>query len=259
MMYLGRRSILNKPWRVVCLVLLLCTLASAQHPGAPVVHPPVAPVHVSPPIYHAPALQAPVMRPPIMYAPITNSPRSGIISSPGRYGTSIVLPPVRPVRPIRPVQPALFIYAPGFFFADPFWRLNSCWYGGCDLVWPWTFAYTTVPSPGPANYVAQAPETQVYVYGGEREDFPQLMLKDGTIINETDYWVVDGQLHFKIIEAAGQKPVENSVPFDELDLQKTIDVNSARGFRFILRNEPFEECVRHHPDGPPPESTPKPE
>ena len=185
------------------------------------------------------------MRP---YAP----PQYGTVRAPGAFSTSIVIPPVHPIRPIRPVIPIVLIYRPPFFFGDPFWRFNSCWSTNCELFWPWTFGYTTISTPGPVNYVAQVAEPPVYVYGGEREDFPQLYLKDGTILNVTDYWVVNDQLHFKVIEAIGQKPVENSIPFDELDLQKTIDANTARGFRFVLRNAPYEQYLQDHPEGPPP-------
>ena len=55
-----------------------------------------------------------------------------------------------------------------------------------------------------------------------------------------------------LLEAkAEMKPEEQVIPFDELDLQKTVDVNTNRGFRFMLRNEPFEQYVRDHPEGPP--------
>jgi hypothetical protein len=30
-------------------------------------------------------------------------------------------------------------------------------------------------------------------------------------------------------------------------LQKTIDVNTARGFRFVLRNEPLEQYLKDNP------------
>ena len=89
------------------------------------------------------------------------------------------------------------------------------------------------------------------MYGEDREDLPQLFLKDGTILNVTDYWVVDNQLHFKVIEETGARPVEHVIPFEELDLQATVDANTKRGFRFLLRNEPFEQYLRDHPDGPP--------
>ncbi|HTT20857.1 MAG TPA: hypothetical protein VMG82_18120 [Candidatus Sulfotelmatobacter sp.] len=256
MMCFGRRSILNVPSVLIIALVVLSGVSWAQHPVIPV-HP-VAPVNVSPPpIYRAPVMQTPVVRPPITYAPVHNPPiytppRNGIFPTVGGFGTSIVLPPVRPVHPIRPVPPVVFIYSPYFFFGNPFWQFNSCWSAACNWFWPWTYAYATASSPGPINYVAQPTQTPVYVYGGEREDFPQLFLKDGTILNVTDYWLVDDQLHFKIIEAIGQEPVEHSVPFEELDLQKTVDANTARGFRFILRNAPYEQYLGDHPEGPPP-------
>jgi hypothetical protein len=77
-------------------------------------------------------------------------------------------------------------------------------------------------------------------------------LKDGTILSVTDYWVVDGQLHFTMIEESGTKPTEHVVPFDALDLQTTVDTNTRRGFRFMLRNEPIQQYLRDHPEGPPP-------
>jgi hypothetical protein len=39
-------------------------------------------------------------------------------------------------------------------------------------------------------------------------------------------------------EESGTKPVEHVIGFDELDLQRTVDVNTQRGFGFVLRSEP---------------------
>jgi hypothetical protein len=140
------------------------------------------------------------------------------------------------------------------FPGGPFWGWNSCWLASCDLFWPW-LGYTTVSSPGPTNYVYHVYQTTEY-YGEEGPDLPQLFLKDGTILNVTDYWLVDDQLHFTMIEEEGGKPVEHVIRFDALDLRKTVDVNTGRGFRFMLRNEPFEQYLRDHPEGPPPVITP---
>jgi len=201
-----------------------------------------------PPMYHTPVAQPPAMRPPTVYAPIYSPLRTGS-RAPGALGGTVVLPPVlRPVHPIRPTSPVIFVYAPHFNYLEP--RYNFCWWTTCDLFWPWISGYNSIPPPAPIKYLTPAIQAPVYVYGGEREDFPQLLLKDGTVINVTDYWVVDGELHFKMIEAIGQKPVEQSIPFEELDLQKTIDANSARGFRVVLRNEPYEEYLRNHPEPP---------
>jgi hypothetical protein len=124
------------------------------------------------------------------------------------------------------------------------------------LFWPWPLGYIPVSFPAPTNYVSQVYETPVYVYGDERPDLPQLFLKDGTILNVNDYWLVDDQLHFTMTEEEGGKPAEHVVPFDALDLQRTVNVNTGRGFRFMLRNEPFEQYVRDHPEGSPPVITP---
>jgi hypothetical protein len=109
----------------------------------------------------------------------------------------------------------------------------------------------------PANSIASyAPQPPLYVFGAERPDVPQLFLKDGSVLFVNDYWVVDDQLHFTIVEDEGMKPAEHVVPFDELDLQRTIDVNTQHGFRFLLRNEPFELYIRDHPEGPPASPSP---
>jgi len=256
------RCTIPPPRLAVLLALVaLAALSAAQRTVIPpvVVRPPAAPVPVSPsPVYRAPApvVQTPIVRPPITTSPIYITPRSGIVASPGRVPTSIILPPIRPIHPIRPRPPAIFIYSPYYVFGDPTWRSNSCWWGSCDFFWLWPLGYTSVYSPGPISYTPQATEPEVYADRGEREDFPRLFLKDGTILTVTDYWVVDGQLHFKMVEAIGQKPVEHSAPFEDLDLQRTVDANSARGFQFILRNEPFEDYVAHHPEGPPPALAP---
>jgi hypothetical protein len=72
----------------------------------------------------------------------------------------------------------------------------------------------------------------------------------------TDYWLVDGRIHFTILEEGGTKSVEHVVPFNELDLQRTIDVNTQRGFRFVLRNESLEQYLWDHPDSSPPPAAP---
>ena len=205
-------------------------------------------MHTSPPpIFHTSVSPAPIIHVPIPSA------RPLVSSLGGALGAARVRPPFRPPRPFPPV---LVVYAPPVFLGAPFWGLNSCWWGSCDLFWPWTLGYTTVSSPGPISYVFPVYETPVYSYGEERPERPQLLLKDGTILNVTDYWLVDDQLHFTMIEEDGGKPAEHVIPFDTLDLQKTVDVNTGRGFRFVLRNEPFEQYVRDHPEGSPPVITP---
>jgi len=248
---LVRRSILKELLIVVSCTLPVCvlsTLAFGQHPG---VRTAGGAVHVSsPPISHAPISSAPIMRAPIIRVPIS-TPRISGVPAAGALGTA-GLRHRHPWRPIRPFPPVVVIYESPFLFGGPFWGWNSCWWASCDLFWPWTLGTTTVYSPGPTNYISQVTETPVYVYGEERPDLPQLFLKDGTILNVTDYWLVDDQLHFTMNEENGAKPAEHVIPFDALDLQTAVDANTQRGFRFMLRNEPFEQYLRDHPEGPPP-------
>ena len=251
-----RRSILiDLAIGFCCLLLTVCVLTLqvlAQHPGAhvgPAVPVPSPPM-VHPPVYHAPIYQAPIYRSP-SYAPIA-APR---ISTPSAHAFATL--PVRPPGPIRPVPPTYrFYFVP--VFTSPFWPFNYCWWSTCSQVWTSALIYNglSIGQWNPPNYVLAPPSQTVYVYGQERPDNPQLFLKNGTVLNVTDYWVVDGQLLFMMFEEDGTKPVEQVIPFDELDLQKTIDVNTQRGFRFLLRNAPYAEYVRDHPEGPPPALSP---
>jgi hypothetical protein len=192
-----------------------------------------------------------ITRPPMSYAPIS-TPRMPVAPYAGAVATFVPHPPRRPVHPFPPV---FVVYQPPFFFGQPFWGWNSCGWADCGLFWP-ALSYTTVSSPGPINYVSPVYETSVNFYGEERQDLPQLFLNDGTILNVTDYWLVDNQLHFTMTEQNARKPAEHEIPFDALDLQTTVDANTQRGFRFVLRNEPFEQYVHDHPEGPPPVVTP---
>jgi hypothetical protein len=231
-----------KKFRIpVSCILSLCVLTPPVVAQRAVARPAGGVVHTSaPPISHIS-----ISRVPIIHAP-TSAARMQI----GSYA-GIGMTRFHPRRPIRPFPPVFVLYESPAFLGGPFWGWNSCWLGGCDLFWPW-LGYTTVSSPGPINYVFQPYPNPVNVYGEEGADMPQLFLKDGTVLNVTDYWLVDDQLHFTMIEEEGGKPVEHVIPFDALDLQETVDVNTARGFRFMLRNEPFEQYVRDHPEGPPP-------
>ena len=244
---LFRRSVFRDFMTVVCCAFIasfFAPLTFAQHPGGTVVHVP------PPPIFHSPMVQ-PAPRAPVIYAPV-NVPRASTVSPVGTMGAIAIRPPRRPIRPF----PVILIYNPTFAFGAPFWGFNSCGWTTCDLFWPWTYQSTYISSPGPISYAPEVYASPAEVYGTESPDLPELDLKDGTILNVSDYWVVDNQLHFMIVEQEGSKPTEEVLPFDALDLQKTVDVNTRRGFRFMLRNEPFEQYVRDHPEGPPPSIVP---
>jgi hypothetical protein len=206
--------------------------------------------------------------------------------------------------PIFPGRPG-FGFGPfgGPFFGGPFigfglgWGFNG-WGPTCGPYWSWGFGCNTLGfydygaggygaggyyenyDYGPAENLEAQPENQgnepyIYQYppapaygGGERE-LVELYLKDGSVYRVTDYWLVNDELHFTTLDATGRARTENVVAFSELDLQKTVDVNTAHGFRFVLRNEPVGEYLEQQqnngsaapaqppqPKGPPRPPTP---
>jgi hypothetical protein len=134
------------------------------------------------------------------------------------------------------------------------------WYYECSGFLPdynYGFGYNAYPSePEYSQPQLEIQNQPIYYYGEENSQYVRLFLKDGTIYNVTDYWLVNGELHFKLLVDDGTKLVEQAIDFGQLDLQKTIDVNTARGFRFVLRNEPLEQYLKDHPSTESPSEAP---
>jgi len=254
MSLLVRRSLLNERVRVatlLCFFICLAVPLLAQHPMR--VAPPPMPF---PPAVHPPVYRAPIYQPPNFPSPGYTPTYETRTSPPANPLNTIIFRP--PARPIHPLPPTFRFYI--FPVAVPVWPTNFCWWATCEPFWTSALVYNGLglDNWNPTNSIsAPASPPPLDVFGAERPDIPQLFLKDGTTLFVNDYWVVDDQLHFTIIEDEGMQPAEHVVPFDELDLQKTIDVNTQRGFRFMLRNEPVELYMRDHPDGPPVSSTPR--
>ena len=61
---------------------------------------------------------------------------------------------------------------------------------------------------------------------------PVIWLKDGYSYELADYWVQDGQFHYRTSYGG-----ENSVPLDRIDLARTGEDNSQRGANFKLNAE----------------------
>lgn len=192
------------------------------------------------------------------HAPAGAHPVGGHVSSP-----HVATPPA--AHPPISRQPVVLGPRPGFgqrpifihhrvSFRPPFFRWGGGfypWWSNCGAAWALDFGCGwRVPEYPVENYVAPPLviyEPEYVYYGGPRE-FVLLFLKDGTAYSVTDYWFVDDRVHFTVLEEGGTRSVEQVIGLDELDLQKTIDVNTRRGFRFVRRDEPLEQYLRDHPD-----------
>ena len=231
---------------VALLVGLDASPATAQRPAPRVVAPPHAPVagHVAvprftpPPVFHAPAFTP---------RPITprGEPNFGVRTGPFFF----------------PARRRFFFAEPFFGFGAQFW-LQPYWLTNCGAVLTWEFGCYALPafSDSYGTYlVPQTYEVPVYVYGSERHDEIQLLMKDGTIYNVSDYWFVNGQVHFTLLQElpdGGYKTAERVVSEVELDLPATVGVNTRRGFRMVKRDEPWRKYLQDHPDDTPPALAP---
>jgi hypothetical protein len=104
------------------------------------------------------------------------------------------------------------------------------------------------PVPYSTGYYVQdfvAPSPAYVFVGNSSPARPQLVFKDGTTYTVSDYWRVDDQLHFITIEEGGTKSVPHSVPFENLDVQRTKDAAAAQGFRYVIRDEPIQQWLQH--------------
>lgn len=206
----------------------------------------------------------------------TENSERGEPSFVGRLGASpsgVYRFPRRPIpgpfRPVFPIfGPPVFVW--GLGFGGPFgwgWGLNSAWGPSCGPFWGWDFGCNALPfyDYGYGNYnyapsddleaqvenwrsepqIYEPPPSPTPLYeGAEQRQLVQLYLKDGTVYNVTDYWLVNDKLHFTTIDPGSRESTEQVIDFDQLDLQRTIDVNTSRGFRFVLRNEPLEQYLQ---------------
>jgi hypothetical protein len=151
---------------------------------------------------------------------------------------------------------------PAFFRFGPDWQWTYPWEPGCGLFW--NGAPVCYNSPlygfGFENYVTVEPyETPAYLYEYERAegDLVWLFRKDGTVYSVTDYWFVNNEVHFRTFDNDGARS-ERVMPQDDLDLSRTVEVNTSRGFRVVKRDQPLEEYLRDHPDATPPAAVPPP-
>jgi hypothetical protein len=123
--------------------------------------------------------------------------------------------------------------------------IGQWWQFGCNDLF--------VTGYGFENYVTMPVyENLPYTYSSEPRELVRLYLKDGTVYSVTDYWFVNNEVHFILPEDEGSKSGEGVIGLDQLDLQRTSDVNTRLGFRVVMRDEPLEQYLRNHPDTNPP-------
>jgi hypothetical protein len=93
--------------------------------------------------------------------------------------------------------------------------------------------YYFVPAPGEAAAAPPQPQQPVV----------KLVLKDGTIFGVYSYWLQNNQLFY-----ITTYNIETSIPIDDLDLQKTVDLNSKLGVNFTLSAKPADQQQPQPPD-----------
>jgi hypothetical protein len=132
----------------------------------------------------------------------------------------------------------------GYGYCDPFWGCPAGYYGGYynggyygNQIYNDTTSESSVSNEfNPSRYWGpSAPPEEIGGSGGASSSDSEvvLFLKDGTVYAITDYWVADNKLHY-ITNYGG----ENSIPLDELDMQRTVDTNAKRGINITLRPTP---------------------
>ena len=267
------RSVLRTPISKKTMALGVCTIALAwflhtpaalaqrgAHPGGAHsggVHP-AGGARVVPPRVSAPHLPA-------------SGPARGAIVGPRGFrgsgfrgvGTQSLIVPLRPFGPIggfrRPFfRGRFFLFGPTFGFSSFLWN--------CSPFWGFTYGCNGLPYYPPGtygtgfeNYVTlQNYGNPSYLYAPESHDLVWLYLRDGTAYAVTDYWFVDGEVRFNAVGEGGVVSAEQAVGLDELDIAKTNEVNTIRGFRVVMRDEPWEKYLKDHPDSLPPPLTAPP-
>jgi hypothetical protein len=187
-----------------------------------------------------------------------------------------------PAPPLRPSPPVVFLPIFGFspFFGwgcDPFyWGAFGCnclgfGYGwGCGPSYGYGIGYYPWPpdysAPSGSDESSNEPSPSTWQNPAEGEDSESgdnsfaspgtpnsraavavphtlIYLQNGSSYEVADYWLADNKLHY-VTTYGG----ENSVDISQIDMQRTVDANAARGVDFTLHPAP----------APPPQLTPPP-
>ena len=160
-------------------------------------------------------------------------------------------------------------YGYGYGYCDPFWGCPAGLYGSYynggyygNQIYNATTDESSVSNEfNPSRYWGpSAPPEETGGGGGASSSSDSevvLFLKDGTVYAITDYWIADNKLHY-VTNYGG----ENSIPLDQLDMQRTVDTNAKRGINITLRPTPQSQQAQPEPapdEQPAPEPAPPPQ
>ena len=140
----------------------------------------------------------------------------------------------------------------GYGYCDPFWGCPAGLYGGYygNQIYNASTDDSTVSNEfNPSRYWGPSAPPEETGGGGSASSSDSevvLFLKDGTVYAITDYWIADNKLHY-VTNYGG----ENSIPLDQLDIQRTVDVNAKRGINITLRPTPQSQQAAPEPEAAP--------
>lgn len=95
-------------------------------------------------------------------------------------------------------------------------------------------------------YLPEVPYSEPQANAQQKQTI-KLVLKDGTIFDVYSYWAQDNRLFY-----ITTYNIKTSIPLDDLDLQKTVDLNQKLGVTFTLSNkapDPQQPPEQQPPDG----------
>jgi hypothetical protein len=153
----------------------------------------------------------------------------------------------------------------GYGYCDPFWGCPAGFYGsyynggyyGNQIYNQSTDDSSVSNEFNPSRYWGpSAPPEETGGGGGASSSDSEvvLFLKDGTVYAITDYWIADNKLHY-VTNYGG----ENSIPLDQLDMQRTVDTNAKRGVNITLRPTPQQQAAPEPDAAPQPDAQPAPQ
>ena len=125
-----------------------------------------------------------------------------------------------------------------FFLPDGLRYGNGLYYGGGYYGYPAGGQVVDEsngyePPSAPGTYMPDALTPAEPEVAPAPKPVTLLQLKDGAMYGVTDYWLDHGQLRYVPLYGG-----VNSVPLLRVDIEKTVELNSANGIGFNLRNAP---------------------